>query len=127
MRTVNPEESPPMASLKKKLRRLGTHPSRRRSHPPIIPGTDLALPIPAAVALDLHRLQSTWRAWYEAGIVDRPWNLGAALEVLGALAREGLIDWTGSEDLKPMVLDVLERVRVGDLGLEEFQAVLDRA
>ncbi|QDV35639.1 hypothetical protein [Tautonia plasticadhaerens] len=115
-----------MASLKKKLRRLGRPPSRRRSHQPVIPDTDFAFPIPASVALDLPRLQSTWRAWYEAGIVDRPWNLGASLEVLSFLAGEGLIDWTGLEGLKPMVLDVLERVRSGAMRLEEFEAIMDR-
>ena len=40
--------------------------------------------------------------------------------------REGLIDWSGLEEMKPVVRAVLGRVRAGEMTLEEFQASIDR-
>ena len=59
--------------------------------------------------------------------MDRPWNLEVYLELLQGFIRQGLIDWSGQEDMKPKVLDILECVRTGVLTLEEFQARLDQS
>jgi len=116
-----------MASPKKHKRELGIPPShrRRRSGNLAIPG--FGSTIPAAIFLDLPRIQGIWRVWYEAGIVERPWDLEVFLELLQSFIRQGLIDWRGMEDVRPKVLDILEYVRTGVLTLEEFQERLDQS
>lgn len=89
-----------------------------------LPG--FGFPLPAAVALDIPRFQNIWRAWYEAGIVDRPWDLGVYLELLHHFVHQGLIDWSGMGEMKSKVVEVLDRVRTGVMTLEEFQAGFDR-
>ena len=111
-----------MASSKKTTsRNLGTP----RTPNPLIAGS--GFPLPAATILDLPRIQGVWREWHQAGIVDRPWNLGAYVELLRLFVHQGLIDWRGMEDMKSKVGDILECVRTGVLTLEEFQARLDQS
>jgi hypothetical protein len=41
--------------------------------------------------------------------------------------REGQIDWSGMERMKPVVRAVLERVRAGEMTLDEVQSSIDRS
>ena len=116
-----------MSSSKKKTKKLGTSSSQRRTRTPNLSIPGFGSTIPAATILDLPRIQGVWREWHKAGIADRPWNLGAYVELLGLFVHLGLIDWRGMEDMKPKVLDILECVRSGVLTLEEFQARLDQS
>jgi hypothetical protein len=117
-----------MASSKKKtLRRLGTPPSQRRSRALIPPIEGLGFPVSASVILDVTRIQGVWEEWYRSGVIDRPWHLGAYLELLPMFLQEGLIDWSGLESMKPVVMAVLERVRTGRMTLEEFQKSMDQS
>jgi hypothetical protein len=116
-----------MASSKKTLRRLGIPPSRRPSRALIPPIGSLGFPISASVILDVTRIQGVWEEWYRSGVIDRPWHLGAYLELLPMFLREGLIDWSGLESMKPVVMAVLERVMTGEMTLEEFQKSMDQS
>jgi hypothetical protein len=53
--------------------------------------------------------------------------LGVYLEITTHFLREGLIDWSGLEEMKPVIRAVLERVRSGEMTLEEFQASINRS
>ena len=116
-----------MSSSKKNKRKLGTPPSQRQTRSPNLSIAGLGSTIPAATILDLPRIQGVWREWHKAGIADRPWDLGAYVELLGLFVHLGLIDWSGMEHLKPKVLDILECVQSGILSLEEFQERLDQS
>jgi hypothetical protein len=112
-----------MASSKKKsLRKLGIPPSMRRSRSPLPTIGGFSFPLKAAIILDVPRMRDVWEEWYESGVVDRPWDLGVYLEITTHFLREGLIDWSGLEEMKPVVQVVLERLRSGEMTLEEFQA-----
>src|SRR5947209_6511721 len=116
-----------MASAKKTTgRRFGTPPSQRRTRALNIPIPGFGSAIPAALFLDLPRIQGVWREWHAAGITDRTWDMEVYLELLDRFIKEGLIDWSGIEDMKPTVLDVLEQVRTGVLTPEGFQTRMDR-
>jgi hypothetical protein len=115
-----------MASSKKKsLRKLGIPPSMRRSRSPLPGG--FSFPVPASIILDVPRIREVWEDWYESGVVDRPWDLGVFLEITTHFLREGLIDWSGLEEMKPVVRAVLERLRSGEMTLEECQASINRS
>ena len=60
------------------------------------------------------------------GVIDRAWDPAVYLELLPPFLREGLADWNGLESMRPVVLEVLERVRSGEKTPEEFQASIDR-
>jgi hypothetical protein len=117
-----------MASSKKKTHRNpGTPPSRRRSRALIPPIRGLGFPVPASIILDVIRIQGVWEEWYRSGVIDHPWHPGAYLELLPMFLQEGLIDWSGLESMKPVVIAVLERVRTGRMTLEEFQKSMDQS
>jgi hypothetical protein len=116
-----------MASSKKKsLRKLGIPPSMRRSRCPLPTIGGFSFPLQAAIILDVPRMREVWEEWYESGVVNRPWDLGVYLEITTNFLREGLIDWSGLEEMEPVVRVVLERVRTGEMSLEEFQASINR-
>ena len=82
--------------------------------------------MPAAQILDIPRISGVWEGWYRSGVIDRPWDLEAYLEVLTHFFREGLIDWGGLEKMEPVVRAVLGRVRAGEMTPGEFQSSIDR-
>jgi hypothetical protein len=60
-------------------------------------------------------------------VVDRPWDLGVYLEITTHFLREGLFDWGGMEEMKPVVRAVLGRLGTGEMTLEECQASINRS
>ena len=114
------------ASKKKTLGKLGIPPSERRSRSSIPSFGGFSFPVPAAHILDIPRISGVWEEWHRSGVIDRPWDLGVYLEIMAQFLREGLIDWSGLEEMKPVVRAVLGRVRAGDLTLDEVQSSIDR-
>jgi hypothetical protein len=117
-----------MATSKKKiLGKLGIPPSERRSRSSSPSFGGLSFPVPAAQILDIPRIRGVWEDWHRSGVTDRPWNLGVYLEIMSHFLHEGLIDWDGMERMKPVVRVVLERVRAGEMTLDEIQSSIDRS
>jgi hypothetical protein len=114
------------ASKKKTLGKLGIPPSERRSRSSIPSFGGFSFPVPAAQILDIPRIRSVWEEWHRSGVIDRPWNLEAYLEVLAHFLREGLIDWSGLEEMEPVVRAVLGRLRAGEMTPRDFQSSIDR-
>ena len=117
-----------MASSKKKKTpsRLGIPPSERRSRSPLPAIGGFGFPVPAALILDVPRIRRVWEGWHRSGVIDRPWDLEAYLEVLAHFLREGLIDWGGLEEMEPVVRAVLGRLRAGEMTPGDFQSSIDR-
>jgi hypothetical protein len=49
------------------------------------------------------------------------------LEITTHFLREGLIDWSGLEEMKPVVRAVRRRLRFGEMTLEDCQASINRS
>lgn len=116
-----------MASLKKKLSKLGPPPSQRRARQSVTASGGFGFPLRAADALDVARIRAVWEDWYESGLTPRPWDTAVYLEILPSLIEANLIDWTGMEDVRPKVLGVLERLETGAMRPEEFEAQMNAA
>jgi hypothetical protein len=114
------------SSKKKRLRKLGIPPSERLSHTTLPSFGGFSFPVPASQILDIPRIRGLWEDWHRSGVTDRRWDLGVYLEITSHFLRQGLIDWTGLEEMKPVVRTVLERVRAGEMTLEEVEASIDR-
>jgi hypothetical protein len=123
-----PQGETRMASSKKKtLGKPGIPPSERRSRSSLPSFGGFSFPVPAAQILDLPRFRGLWEDWHRSGVISRPWDLEVYLEITAHFVREGLIDWGGMEGMKPVVRAVLERVRTGEMTLDEVQASIDRS
>jgi hypothetical protein len=114
-------------SKKATLRNPGIPPSMRRARPTLPSCSRFGLPISAAVILDVGRIQGVWEEWYRSGVIDRAWDPGVYLGLLPHFLREGLAARNGLESMRPVVLEVLERVKSGEMTPEEFQASIDRS
>jgi len=115
------------SSKKKSSRELGISPSERRSRSPHPTIGGFSFPVPATIILDVPRVRDVWEEWYESGVVDRHWDLGVYLEITTHFLREGLIDWSGLEEMKPIVRAVLGRLRSGEMTLEDCPASINRS
>jgi hypothetical protein len=112
-----------MASSKRTTNnKPGTPPSHRRSRTPIPTSPDVGFALPAAVALDIKQIQGIWKKLYKAGLMNCPWDADVCLMVWPYILQKGRIDWSGMEEVKPIVMAALEQWKAGDITLEEFQA-----
>ena len=114
------------SSKKKRLRKLGIPPSERLSRTTLPSFGGFSFPVPASQILDIPRIRGLWEDWHRSGVTDRRWDLEVYLKITSHFLRQGLIDWTGLEEMKPVVRTVLERVRAGEMTLEEVEASIDR-